>query len=86
MDFVEEAIGVCGGEKKVQFLDVSRTFIKVFTRVPMTANLFQFLPEADDNPRFHKVMSKILISQGFVQEIRWLPHTEGAVLLVLLTE
>jgi hypothetical protein len=82
MNWVELAIKSCGGESKVAFLDVSHSFIKIATRVPMTANLFQFLPEGDDNPRFHKVVTKLLLLMPFVTGVRWLPQDGGAVLMV----
>lgn len=82
MNWIEKAVKACGGEQKVTYLDVTHTFIKVFTRVPMQANLFQFLPEAEDNPRFHKTMTKLLLQMPFVTGVRWIPNEQGAALLV----
>jgi hypothetical protein len=82
MNWVEKSITACGGENKVMFTDVTHKFIKIHTRVPMTANIFQFLPESDDNPRFHKVVAKLLIQMPFVAGVRWVPIDGGAALLV----
>lgn len=84
MDLLEIVIKACGGESKVNYLDVSKSFIKIGTRIPLTANLFTFMPESDDNPRFHKVVTKILILSPNVEAIRWLPVDTGALLLVSL--
>ena len=84
MDLVESVIKCCGGESKVTFLDVTPNFIKISTRVPLSANLFQFKPEEDSNPRFHKVVTKILLLSASVEGVRWLPSDNGALLLCLL--
>ena len=86
MNWVERAIRCCGGESKVAFLDVTHTFIKVATRVPMNANIFQFLPEHESNPRFHKVVTKVLMQMPFVHGVQWIPQDGGAVLLVDLKD
>lgn len=77
MDFIEKVIHTCGGESKATFLEVSHTFIKCFTRVPLQGNLFPFLPESQENPRFHKVVSKILLLKNCVEDVRWISSMEG---------
>lgn len=77
MDFVEKLIGACGGETKATFIEVSSHFIKCFTRVPLQGNLFPFLPESQDNPRFHKVVTKVLLLKSCIEDVRWLPSVEG---------
>lgn len=72
MDLIEETIKTCGGESKVTFIDVSLDFIMVQTRVPLTANLFQFKGESDDNPKFHKVITKLLLQVWQVHGVRWI--------------
>jgi len=85
MDLLEEVVRNCGGEPKLKFLDVSPTYIKIFTRVPIEANLFQFLKtETQDNPRYHKVVTKLLMQCSTIKEVRWIESesTRGAYLLV----
>lgn len=82
MDFLEECLRACGGEQKANFLEVGHSFVKVFTRMPMSVNLFPFLPEGTDNPRFHKTVTKLLIQQAFIKAVRWVPQDGGAILLV----
>lgn len=82
MDAIENVIKACGGESKVNFMDVTHSFIKVQTRVPLSANLFQFMPESDDNPRFHKVVTKILLLCPQVTGVRWLSVDGNTFLLV----
>jgi hypothetical protein len=84
MDYLEQLVSACGGESKITFLDVGRDFIKLSTRVPMTANLYQFMPESPENPRFHKTVTKILLTIPVIESIRWLPAEGGALLLVKL--
>jgi hypothetical protein len=85
MDLLEEVISACGGESKLTFLDVGSDFIRVATRVPVTANLFQFLEEAPDNPRWHKVVTKILLLCPRILSVRWIPSEDrGAYLIVSL--
>jgi hypothetical protein len=86
MDYIENLIHACGGESKLTFLDVGRDFIKVLTRVPLNANLYQFMPESKENPRFHKAVTKVLLCVPVVDSIRWLPAESGALLLVKLRE
>lgn len=82
MDIIENVIKVCGGESKVVFLEVTSALIRISTRVPVTANLFQFLPEGDNNPRFHKVVTKILLLSPSVSGVRWVPAEGSAMLLI----
>lgn len=82
MDLVEEVIKGCGGESKVQFLNITHDMVKVATRVPLSANLFSFMPESDDNPRFHKIVSKVLLQFKWVIDIKWVPAEGAAHLLV----
>lgn len=77
MDWIEKVIYTCGGEPKTRYLEVNSSFIKCYTRVPMEANLFQFLPESQDNPRFHKVVTKLLLLCVSVSGVRWMPSIEG---------
>lgn len=86
MDYLEKLISACGGESKLTFLDVGRDFIKLSTRVPMTANLYQFMPESQENPRFHKTVTRVLLTIPVVESIRWLPAESGSFLLVKLRE
>ena len=83
MDLVEEIIKTCGGESKPSFLDVSYDFIRVQTRVPMTANLFQYLPEDDKNPRFHKIVTRLLLQIKKVHGVRWLPSEDRGSYIVI---
>lgn len=83
MDLIEEIIKTCGGESKPSFLDVSYDFIRIQTRVPMTANLFQYLPEEDNNPRFHKVITKLLLLVNKVHGVRWLPSEDRGSYIVI---
>jgi len=83
MDLIEEIIKTCGGESKPSFLDVSYDFIRVQIRVPITANLFQYLPEEDNNPRFHKVVTKLLLQVKKVHGVRWLPSEDRGSYIVI---
>jgi hypothetical protein len=83
MDLIEEIIKTCGGESKPSFLDVSYDFIRVQIRVPITANLFQYLPEEDSNPRFHKVVTKLLLQVKKVHGVRWLPSEDRGSYIVI---
>ena len=76
MDLIEKVVSTCGGESKLQFNDVSYDFIRVHTRVPMSANLFPFMGESPDNPRFHKVVTKLLLLIDGVRGVRWLPSED----------
>lgn len=85
MDVVEKVIVCCGGEKKVNFLEVSSDMIKIGTRIPMKANIFPFLPDdATSNDRFHKIVTKVLLCSEFVHSVRWIPQEEGACLIIAL--
>lgn len=90
MDFIEKCLVACGGEPKVQFLEASSMpnggFIRILSRVPLTANIFPFKPEGEDNPRYHKVVTKLLLQQKFVSGVKWVPNDSGAVLMVELTK
>ncbi|MMZ43609.1 hypothetical protein D1872_51710 [compost metagenome] len=86
MDLVEKVIQGCGGEPKVQFLDVGRNYLIVQTRVPLAANIFQFMPEGEENPRFHKVVTKVLLQSTQVSAVKWVPVDNGAKLLVSISE
>lgn len=86
MDFIERVVYTCGGESKVTFLDVGNDFIKIETRVPLNANLYQFLAESPENPRFHKVVTKILLKSERIKNVRWLPRERGALMLVTFNE
>ncbi len=83
MNFVEKLLHACGGEKKANYLDVSRDFMKILTRVPLKANLHAFLPEDDiNNPRFHKVTTQVLLELPEVSGVRWVPSEEGTFLII----
>lgn len=86
MSIIEQTIRVCGGDKKVMFLDVSSRFIKVYTRLPIDAKIFPFLPADENMPYFHVVVNNILLTCLNVDEIRWIPCLEeqrrGSYLLV----
>jgi hypothetical protein len=83
MNWVEKLLHACGGEAKANFIEVSRDFMKLATRVPMKANLHQFLPEDDkNNPRFHKVVTQILLTTSLIEGIRWVPTPEGTFLIL----
>ena len=70
MDVLEGLLRAAGGEKKGTFLEVNGSMVKMVTRVPITANLFPFLPESEDNPRFHTIIAKHLLLMGFVDGVR----------------
>lgn len=83
MDFVELVIGACGGEKKANFVEASRDFMRLKTRVPLSANLFPFLPEDDKrNIRIHKMITKILLEVKQILGVRWVPAEEGCYLIL----
>ncbi len=83
MDFIEKLLHACGGESKANFHEVTRDFMRIYTRVPTTANLHPFLPDGDkDNPRFHKVVSQILIGIPAIKGIRWVPDDGGSNLIL----
>lgn len=84
MDLIEEVIRACGGEQKAQFLDVSRDFIKLQSRVPYEANLFPFLPPGDkrDNPRFHNQIVKMITQIPCVHGVRIVPQERSIFILV----
>lgn len=85
MDLVEETIKACGGESKLVFQDVSYDFMRAKTRVPLTANLFQFKGEDEDNPRFHKVVTKLLLQIWKVYGVRWIESEDrGSYIVVSL--
>ena len=84
MDFIEELISSAGGEPRVNFLEVDRKLIKIATRMPMKSNLHPMIPEAKNNPRFHKFITQILISMEFVEAVRWTPTEFGALVLIEL--
>jgi hypothetical protein len=83
MDLIEEVVSTCGGESKLTFNDVSYDFIRVHTRVPMSANLFPFMSESPNNPRFHKVVTKLLLMIDGVRGVRWLPSEERGSYIVI---
>lgn len=84
MDTIQRLIKACGGEDKPEFLEVSAEFIKVRTRLPLNVNLFPFLPDTEDNERFHVVVTKSLLGSSMVKAIRWYPVDGGAVLVASL--
>jgi hypothetical protein len=84
MNYLEGLVHACGGENKLAFLEVSSNMVQAETRVPVTANLYQFLPEGDDNPRFHKTVTQILVSLDVVERVRWVPRERTAIILVQL--
>lgn len=87
MDILEEVVKTCGGESQLEYLDVGRTFIKVKTRVPMTAGLFPAVGENEINPRFHKTVTKILLLIPEVLGVRWIPTEDrGSYIVVSVKE
>jgi hypothetical protein len=83
MNFIEKLLHVCGGESKANFIEVTRDFMKLATRVPMKANLHTFLPDDDkNNPRFHKVVTQVLLEIPEIVGIRWVPQAEGTFLIL----
>ena len=83
MNFIEKLLHACGGESKANFVDISRDFMKILTRVPLKANLHQFLPDDDkNNPRYHKVVTQILIGIPQILGIRWV-EVDGGTILIL---
>lgn len=83
MDFIERLLATCGGEPKANFIDISRDFMKILTRVPLKANLHPFLPEEDkNNPRFHKIVTQILIGMDQILGVRWVPVENGTILVL----
>jgi hypothetical protein len=83
MDLVEEVIRTCGGEIKLQFLDVTHNTIKACTRVSIDANLFPFMEESDKNPRFHNKVTKLFLKMKCVTGVRWIPSEDRGMYLVL---
>ena len=87
MDLLEKVVKMCGGEAKLEFLDVGLTFIKAHTRVPLSANLFPFLDESEDNPRFHKIITQLLIGMKQTSGVRWVPTEDrGAYIIYSIKE
>uniref|UniRef100_A0AAU8BBE8 Uncharacterized protein n=1 Tax=Bacillus phage Adastra TaxID=3143958 RepID=A0AAU8BBE8_9CAUD len=82
MDHIENVIRSCGGDQKCSFLDVSRDFIKVHSRITTKINVFPMVEENQNNPRVHKKVAKILMSLGQIQSVRWIPREDGAFLIV----
>lgn len=82
MDYLENVIRSCGGDQKCTFLDVGRDFIKLHTRITTKVNLYPVLAESVENPRFHKMVTKILMGVKQIENVRWLPREDGAFLLV----
>lgn len=82
MSFVEELMEACGGEKKANFLEVSRDMLRIGTRVPMKVNIFPFLRDNENNPRFHKVVTEVLMEMDVIERVQWIPQSNGAILLV----
>lgn len=83
MDLMEETIRACGGESKLVFLEVSSEVIIAQTRVPLTANLFQFRPESDTNIRFHKVVTKLILQIWKVHGVRWIAGEDRSSTLIV---
>lgn len=89
MEIVEHIICACGGESKLNFYEVSENFLRTFTRIPMELNIFPFLPESTDNPRFHKVVTQLILECDIVKGIKWVPSTEqnrGTFIIITLKE
>lgn len=83
MNHVEALMRACGAEPKANFIEVARDFMKLATRLPMKANLHPGLPEDDkDNPRFHKVVSQVLLEIPQIEGIRWIPTPDGTFLVL----
>lgn len=83
MDYIENVIHACGGDQRCSFLDVSRDFIKVHSRITAKMNVFPDTSVPDsENPRIHKAVAKILMSLEQIQGVRWLPREDGAFLIV----
>ncbi|APZ82395.1 hypothetical protein [Bacillus phage SPO1L4] len=83
MDHVERVIHACGGDQRCSFLDVSRDFIKIHSRITSKMNVFPDTSVPDsENPRIHKTVAKILMDLEQIQSVRWLPREDGAFLIV----
>ncbi|WIT25893.1 hypothetical protein [Bacillus phage SPO1L1] len=82
MDHIENVIRSCGGDKQCSFLDVSRDFIKIHSRITTKISVFPVVEENQNNPRVHKRVAEILMGLDQVQSVRWIPREDGAFLLV----
>lgn len=82
MNNLQAAIVACGGENKPVFLEVTSDFIRVMTRVPLSTNLFPFIQSEEDNPRFHTVLTRMLVQCPVITGVRTIPVEEGAVVIV----
>jgi len=85
MDIVEETVRVCGGEPKAEFREVSSELVRVFTRVPIDANLFTFLPPGGENTKFNKAVTKLLLNVPRVMGVRWIPEGRECHILVFIS-
>jgi len=83
MNYVEKIMHACGAEPKANFVEVTRDFMKLITRVPLKANLHPVLPEDDaSNPRFHKVVTQVLMELDMIGGVRWVPTESGVYLII----
>lgn len=85
MDCIEKIISCCGGENKPTFLEVHRDMIRVYTRVPLQANLYQFIPEShESNVKFHRKVTELCLLIKKVHGVRWMQVESGCHLILTL--
>lgn len=78
MDLSETILSVCGAETKANFAEVTRDMIRIHTRVPMTHNLYPWLPDdVQGNVRFHAKVTTLLLILNCVRGVRWVPCEDG---------
>lgn len=82
MSHIEKLLSISGGEPKANFLEVRADLVKIGTRIPMKVNIFPFLPDNEQNPRFHKIITEVLMEMKVVSGVRWVPQSGGVVLVV----
>jgi hypothetical protein len=81
MNHIEKLLFTCGAESKANFIEVARDFMKIATRLPMKVNLHPGMPDDDkSNPRFHKVVTQVLLEIPQIEGIRWVPTPDGTFL------
>ena len=84
MDTIEAIIYKSGGEPKLQFLEVTRNMIRVYTRISIDINMYPFLPEDLSNHRLHKYITMQLLKLCCIQGIRWIPNERGCQIILTI--
>ena len=87
MDIVEQVVSTCGGEPKTVYLDVSRDFMKIYTRISLDAYLYPFISEAEpDNTKLHKVIIQQLLRLPWVDGVKWIPVDKGSHIIIVISQ